>query len=216
VKRKIPCPCDNTFTVEVPESIDLDAQPEYLDKILEGSFMNFICSSCGKKHKPEFPITLLWPSHGYAFEVLPEGERYAFYRRKKERKTEGAAMETIIGYPELADRLTVIRDGLLPIAVEALKYYILLRAEETGKGEEISVWYQNRSSDHLEFHIHGLREGEVAVIRVPLAVYEKTVADFKSHPKGELVSSLHSGTYISVQNMMSPVLPGQFPSGKIQ
>ncbi|MDR3145492.1 MAG: CpXC domain-containing protein [Treponema sp.] len=211
MKRKIPCPCDNTFTVEVPESIDLDAQPEYLDEILRGSFMRFICSGCGKNHKPEFPITLHWPSRGYAFEVLPEGERFSFYRRKKEKQA--AAMETIIGYPELADRLAVIRDGLLPIVVEALKYYILLRAEEAGKEGEISAWYQNRGPDCLEFHIHGLREGEVAVIRVPMTVYEKTAADFRTHPKGELFSSLRSGTYTSVQNMMA-LLPGQFPSGE--
>jgi hypothetical protein len=192
--------------VEVPESIDLDARPEYLDEILQGSFMHFICSGCGKNHKPEFPITLHWPSRGCVFEVLPEGERFSFYRRKKEKKAD--ATETIIGYPEMADRLAVIRDGLAPIVVEALKYYILLRAEETGKAGDISVWYQNRGADSLEFHIQGLREGEMAVIRVPMAVYEKTAADFKSHPKGELFSSLRSGTYVSVQNML--LLPGQF------
>ncbi|MDR1949257.1 MAG: CpXC domain-containing protein [Spirochaetaceae bacterium] len=212
MKRKIPCPCDNTFTVEVPESIDLDVRPEYLTEILNGSFMNFTCSSCGKKHKPEFPITLLWPSRHYTFEVLPEQERLSFYRRKKEKKPEFT--ETLIGYPELADRLVVIRDGLVPIVVEALKYYLLLKAEETNAEGEISVWYQNREADHLEFHLHGLRDGEVAVTRVPVAVYEKTAGDFRSHPKTELFSSLRFGSYISVQNMMAPTLPGTLPAGE--
>jgi hypothetical protein len=214
MKRKIPCPCDNTFTVEVPEVIDLDARPEYLDEILSGSFMNFVCTSCGKKHKPEFPLTLLWPSHECSLEVLPERERFSFYRRKKEKKGETA--ETIIGYPEMADRLAVIRDGLLPIAVEALKYYLLIKAEETNAEKEISAWYQNRGSDCLEFHLHGLREGEVAVMRIPMALYEKTAADFRQHPKTELFASLRSGSYVSVQNTISPGLPLKFPPEGVQ
>jgi hypothetical protein len=55
--------------VDVPEEIDLDTFPGYLDEIMNGSFMNFVCSSCGKKHKPEFPIILRWPSRNCAFEV---------------------------------------------------------------------------------------------------------------------------------------------------
>jgi hypothetical protein len=203
MKRKIPCFCDNAFTVEVPEEIDLDANPEYFDEIDTGVFMNFTCSSCGKIHKPEFPIVLLWPSKKCAFEVIPEQERPAFYRQqKKEKKPKN--IETIVGYPELADRLAVIRDGLTPIVVEALKYYLLLKAEETNPEGEIGIWYQNSGPDYLEFHLHGLKENEVAVTKVPRAVYEKTAADFKKHPKTELFNSLRFGSYTSVQNMMRP------------
>jgi hypothetical protein len=206
MKRKIPCFCDNTFTVEVPEEIDLDLHPQYIDEIMAGSFMIFTCASCGKKHKPEFPITLLWPSHFIRFEVIPELERGEFYRRKKDPpfsvKPPIEKVETIIGYPELADRIAVLRDGLEPYAIEGVKYFLLLKAYETYPEEEISIWYQNRGPEGLEFHIHGLKQDEVAVTRLPLALYEKTLGDYKKHPKGEPFVSLRVRSYLSVQNMM--------------
>jgi hypothetical protein len=203
LKQKIPCFCDNTFSVEIPNEFDLDAQPGYIDEIMEGSFMNFICSSCGKKHKPEFPITVLWPSRNVRLEAIPELDRGEFYRRKKGGK-EKESFETVIGYPELADRIAVIRDGLDPVIIEALKYYFLLKAEEAYPEMDISIWYQNRGPDNLEMHLHGLKENEVAVTRVPMTVYEKTREDYKKNPRGELFTSLRFGSYLSIQNMRRP------------
>jgi hypothetical protein len=200
MKQKIPCPCDNTFSVDVPEEIDLDQDPKYLDEILDGSFMNFTCPSCGKKHKPEFPVTLQWPGRNLRFEILPELERGEFYRRKKDPP----GTETLIGYPEMAERLAVIRDDLEPAAVEALKYYLLAKAEESYPDQEIGIWYQNKGPEHIEFHLHGIREGEVAVSRVPLSTYGRTLEDYKKHPRGEIYRALRCRSYLSVQNMLRP------------
>jgi hypothetical protein len=200
MKQTISCPCENAFSVEAPGEIDLDQRPEYIDEILDGTFMNFFCPSCGKKHKPEFPLILLWSSRGLRIEVLPELDRGEYYRRKKDLP--GA--ETVIGYPEMADRLAVIRDGLEPAAVEALKYYLLLKAEESYPDQDISIWYQNKGPQTIEFHLHGIRDGEVAVSRVPLEIYEKTLANFKKHPKSEVYSTLRLRSYLSIQNMIRP------------
>ncbi|MFP3089779.1 CpXC domain-containing protein [Treponema sp. TIM-1] len=200
MKHKIPCFCDNIFSVEVPGEIDLDAQDEYIEKIMDGSFMNFFCTNCGKKHKPEFPITILWPSRNLRLEVIPELERGEFYRRKKDQEQK----ETVIGYPELSDRIAVYRDRLEPAAIEALKYYLLLKAEETNPDGEISIWYQDKGPESLEFHIHGLKTDEIAVTHLPLELYEKTNRDYKANPRGELFSSLRWRSYLSVQNMMRP------------
>jgi hypothetical protein len=200
MKQKIPCYCDNTFSVEVPAEINLDIQGEYIDKILDGSFMTFFCTSCGKKHKPEFPVTILWPSKDLRLEVLPELDRGEFYRRKKDQDPR----ETVIGYPELSDRIAVYRDGLEPAVIEALKYYLYLKAEETAPDADLGVWYQQKGPEGLKFHIHGLKRDEVAVTVLPLNLYEKTFRDYKSHPKGELFSSLRHRSYLSVQNMRRP------------
>jgi hypothetical protein len=186
--------------VEAPEEINLDEGPEYLDQIMDGSFMNFTCPSCGKKHKPEFPLTVLWPSRGLRLEVLPELDRGEFYRRKKDPP----GTETVIGYPELADRLALIRDGLEPAAAETLKYYLLAKAEESCPDGEISIWYHGRGPEGIEFHLHGIREGEVAVSRVPLGVYERTLEDYKKHPRNEIYRALRRRSYLSVQNMLRP------------
>jgi hypothetical protein len=211
MKRKIPCLCDRVFEVEVPEEINLDTDLVYLDEIRSGRFFSFPCPACGKNHKPEFPLSILWPSKKLRFEVLPEQERSGFYRRKKDAEQKGSdAAETIIGYPEMAERLSVINDGFEPAPVEAIKYFLLLKAEEQYPDEEIEIWYFGFSKggdaigieSFLEFHIHGIKENEVAVMKVPFSLYEKNLNDYKSNPKKEIFNLLKVKTYLSVKNTM--------------
>jgi len=206
MKQKISCPCGNVITADIDEEIDIGKNPGTLDSILNGTFLNFICPGCGKKHKPEFPVVMLWPDKNLRIEVLPELERGAYARRKKDTPH----TETIIGYPELADRLQVYRDGLEPVVIEALKYYLLERAAETWPDLKISVWYHGIASDEgngtqsIEFHLHGIKPDEVAVSRIPWNLYEKNLMDFKKKPRGELFKSLRLRTYLSVNNMIIP------------
>ena len=209
MKRKITCFCDNSFDVEIPEEIDLDSNSSYLDEIQNGSFLLFSCPSCGKKHKPEFPLKVLWPSRKLCFEVFPELDRGEFYRKKKVSAEKNPyVLETLIGYPEMADRLAVIRDGYDPVAVEAIKYFLHLKAEEQYPEDELNIWYYGSSADSeqglLEFHIHGIRKDEVAVMKVPLSLYHKTMNDYKENPKDELFAALRVRTYLSVKNTMIP------------
>ena len=213
MKRKLTCFCENTFEEEVPEEINLE-DSNYLDQIQDGSFLNFSCPSCGKKHKPEFQISILWPSKKIQFEVFPDLDKGEFYRRKKQPEAKASyTLETIIGYPELADRLAVIRDGFEPAAVEAIKYFLYMKAEDQYPDQELEIWYFSPTGtagappaekSTMEFHIHGIRENEVAVMKVPISVYQKTLQDYTENPKDELFSSLKVNSYLSVKNTMRP------------
>ena len=213
MKKKVTCICENSFDVEVIEEINLDEDGKYLDEILNGTFLNFICPGCNKNLKPEFPISVLWPSKKLKFEVIPEMDRGEFYRRKKDdakkenTKKEKPEMdsfsgETLIGYPELADRIALIRDGFEPMPVEAIKYHLQLKAEEQYPDTEMEIWYYGSAPDFLEFHIHGIKENEVAVMKVPMSVYNRTLNDFKEHPKAELYAAIRYRTYLSYKNTM--------------
>jgi len=250
MKQKITCFCENAFDVEIPGEFNLDTGP-YLEEIQNGTFLNFTCSSCGKKHKPEFQITLVWPSKKIRFEVFPELDRGEFYRRKKQPPVkEPYRLETLIGYPEMADRLAVIRDGFEPAAIEAIKYFLHIKAEEQYPEDEPDIWYYGYSggktadekaagagaaagngsntsggksaavnsakaagagaaagadnSGSLEFHIHGIRENEVAVTKVPYSLYQKTLEDYKNKSKSELFNELRVKSYLSVKNTLRP------------
>lgn len=256
MKQRIPCLCDNAFTVELPQEIDLDREGRYLEEILDGSFMNFRCPSCGKLHKPEFAVRLVWPSRNVQLELIPELERGAFLRREsgkgprgiwgggKKRPAAGdpdtgkadLPVETVIGYPELLDRIAVLRDGLDSTAVEAIKYFLLLKAEDSrledppdaGPREntpsppekgELRAWYRRKgpsmdsggTGEILEFHLEGLREGELAVSRIPRSLYEKTLEESRGGKKNDPYRGLCVGTYISARNMFSPLPP--WPAG---
>jgi len=203
MKRKIPCFCENIFVVEVPDEIDLDKDKEYLDKIKNGSFLNYTCTNCGKILKPEFPIMILWPSKNLRFEVLTELDRGEFYRRKKHpTEKKPYPIEAIIGYRELADRIAVIRDGFDPVPIEAIKYYLQLKAEEQHPDEKPEIWYSGSGNGFAEFHIHGIKYNEVAVMKVPLSLYQKTLSDYKKNPGKEVFKILKVRNYLSVKNTM--------------
>ena len=202
MRHKIPCFCDNTFVVDVPEEINLDTDPQYIEDILAGNFMNFSCTSCGKRHKPEFPLTVTWPGKDLALEVLPELDRGLFYRRKEEK--EEVQKETVISYPELSERIAIIKDGLVTEAIEAIKYYLYVKADEAYPEEDVSVWYHSKAENGFEFHIHGIKDNEVAVMRIPQGLYEKTLEDFRTNPSAEPFPSLRVKTYCSIQNMLRP------------
>jgi hypothetical protein len=182
------------------DEIDLDRKSEYIDSICGGSFFTFICPACGKKHRPEYHITVLWPSKRIRFEVIPELGRGEFQRRKKDPPD----TETLIGYPELADRIAVIRDNLEPAAIESLKYFLLLKAEETYPAREIAIWYYGSGEQGIEFHLHGIRDDEVAVVRTPRELYNKQLDDYRKHPQGEIFAALRIRTCLSVQNLRRP------------
>jgi len=178
----------------------LDDNPDQLEKICNGTFMSYDCPECGKKHKPEYIIKLIWKSKKVNFEVLPELERGEFYRRKKDN----SSFETLIGYPEMADRITVIKDDLEPVVIEALKSLLLAKAEETYPEKDIYAWYICKTPKGIEFHLDGIKQDEVAVMIVPHEIYEKTLADYKKRPKNEIFTSLRCRTYLSVQNLYRP------------
>jgi hypothetical protein len=74
----------------------------------------------------------------------------------------------------------------------------------------MDIWYHGfteagdsrETEASLQFHIHGIRKDEVAVMKVPLSLYEKTLDDYKKHPKKEVFSDLRVRTYLSVKNTM--------------
>ena len=200
LKKNIICPCTNTLSFEYEEEPDLDANPQILETIFNGTFMSIACASCGKLHKPEYRITLNWKSKNLRLTALPELERGEFYMKKKENMQN----ETVIGFPEMADRLSVIKDGLEPVVIETLKSYILAKAEESYPDYDINAWYHSALSNGIEFHLDGIRQNEVAVMRIPLEMYDKTLDEFKKHPKKNIFASLRVRTYLSVQNLLRP------------
>ena len=200
MKKNIICPCGKNFPFEFEEELDLDSDPQILESIFNGTFMSISCPSCLKINKPEFKVTLDWKSKNYKLTVIPELERGEFYLNKKEKLPH----DTVVGFPEMADRLAVIKDALEPVVIETLKSYILAKAEENYPDYDINVWYHCTLPSGIEFHLEGIRYDEVAVMRITLEMYNSTLEDFKKHPKKTIYTSLRLRSYMSVQNLLRP------------
>ncbi|MCL2214571.1 MAG: CpXC domain-containing protein [Treponema sp.] len=197
MKRNFSCLCGANVRLDYSEEIDIDENNGYFDEIQNGTFMSVSCSSCGKKHKPELKIIVIWKSKNLKMEVIPELERGEFYRRKKHNQS----VQTIISFPEMADRLAVIKDNLEPVVIETLKSFLLTKAAENYPENDINAWYCCCSQEGIEFHLDGIRQGEIAVMKIPQELYNKTRDDYRKHPKKDIYTSLRVGSYLSVQNL---------------
>ena len=211
--QKITCKCDCSFDVEYEKTIDLDARSAVTEEIKKGAFLSFTCPSCRSKVNIELETEFVWKSKKTTLLFVPEKKRMeclAFCagavridaENNKKVKTEflKKGQTPIIGYPELADRIAVLDSGLDPEIIEAVKFFLLDNGKDI-KGKRIQILFEKLEGEAIEFHVHGLREKEVAVMRVPLSLYQSVETDRKAKKQKEVFQALWLGPYLSYKNI---------------
>ncbi|MDP3178740.1 MAG: CpXC domain-containing protein, partial [Spirochaetaceae bacterium] len=159
-------------------------------------FMTVICPACGTKLKPDLRVRLQSTSRSLDLLLLPELERLSFYR--------GAipvpkGCQILIGFPELYERARIIADGLDPETLEIMKYYIGTKAEEESPEAEIAIAYSGRESAKLTFKVGGLKQGEIALLHVGEATYERTLAEKARTARSNPFERIFKGSYRSIR-----------------
>jgi hypothetical protein len=194
--RKVTCKCECSFDADLPEAIDIDAEVGTLEAILSGEFLETTCPNCGERLRPELEIRLGSKKRGLDLVVLPELERMTLYRGAASIP-KGATV--LVGYRELYERARVIADGLDAEAIEIMKYWLELKAEEQSPSGDIAVSYAGIKEGKLVFHVSGLKEGEVAVLAIGRQTYDKTLADKAKTLRESPFDRMLKGPYKSVR-----------------
>lgn len=194
---KISCYCDNEIEVEVPDAIDLAKHPEKEREILDGSFLSFRCSHCGKILKPEFPMHIVHKEKHLELFFLPELDRGAFSRGKAHYTLNDSTRgRVVIGYPELVEKLKILRDNLDDRIIEIIKFYLLERADTP---DTVRAYYFAKTADAIELHVYGIREEEVGISKVPLHVYEQIAGELDQKATEDPFNSILEPPYVSTQ-----------------
>jgi uncharacterized OB-fold protein len=189
--------CESSFDADLPEEIDLDGMPGTIQDIIEGRFFAVTCPSCGTLLKPELSVRLYSKKRNMDLKVIPEIERLSLYLGKKSVD----AREVLVGYAELYERAKILADGLDPEAIEILKYFLSLKAyDKAPEGAEVRVAYAGLDEGgRLLFHAQGIKEGEVAVLPMARASYDKIAADKAKTMKEEPFDLIFKGPYRSLR-----------------
>jgi hypothetical protein len=203
MKKELICYCESKVELDVPEQIDLSAEPAVRRDILEGRFLTVPCSVCGKLLKPEFPVRLDKAGRGMDIYFIPELDRVAFLREKLSYplpETDRVA----IGYEELVEKLRLADADLDDRVVELIKYYLYTKAVENAEAEgDIRIVFQSRKADTLVFHVHGLKADEVGVLSVPEAMVDKAAAQLEEKMREEPFVGFLRGSYVSLSRIFS-------------
>jgi hypothetical protein len=182
--------------IDVPELVDIDADPALFRQLQDGSFLTVVCPQCGSTLRPELTVRLKSASRNLDAIVLPELDRMAVYRGKADAPK---GVEILVGYAELFERARILRDGLEARTVETIKYYLQGKAEEQEPEADILVLYHALVDGKLEFHIIGMKSGETGIIRLPRESADKAAYDIAR--KDPRFKELFSGQYRSIRKL---------------
>ena len=198
--RKLTCHCEQVFNVDLPEVVNLDSDSTIIKQIADGSFLTCVCPTCETILHTDLMTRLEWPSKKTTLTLIPEIDRFNFLSGMIETEKD---TEILIGFAELADRVAVLDSNLSPLAIEALKYHLSIKARKSGAdGKPVILFEKRTENGDLEFHIHGLKKDEVAITHIPYSLYETVYKDTIANPDNELFTSLRNGAYLSVQNIL--------------
>jgi hypothetical protein len=196
--REITCMCENTFEAELPDSIDLGKNPEYITNILDGTFMSVTCPQCGKLLKPDFPMNIADKKRGINIAYIPELDRDTYHLGKLQYKLDSPT-RVVIGFRELFEKIKAIEDKLDDRVIELIKYYLLTKAVESGTpGDSISIYFEGKTGESLQFNIEGLRKDEIAVSKIDKAMYDKTAKEIDKKSKEEPFRQFLTPPYVSI------------------
>ncbi|MBN2874364.1 MAG: hypothetical protein JXM71_04655 [Spirochaetales bacterium] len=196
--QKVMCRCETVVEIDVPLAVDIDETPETLSALADGDSPSAICPRCGATVRAELPLRVIGKKHGVDLVILPDMERLSAYRGKIDAPGNS---EVLVGYQELFERARILRDDLDPRSVEALKYALQGKAEESEPEADITVLYNGTSGGSLEFHVLGLKSGQTGVVRLPDSMYGKMLATLQNSMQREPYKTLFSGRYRSIRKL---------------
>ncbi|MEW5816032.1 MAG: CpXC domain-containing protein, partial [Spirochaetota bacterium] len=127
--------------------------------------------------------------------LIPEAERNSYLAGRISYET---GKRAVIGYPELLEKLVILRNDLDDEAIEIVKYYVLQKTETEA---EIKILFDTLEGANLVFHIYGLKAGEIGISRITRAFYDKVISVLADKRKEEPFDEILHPPYISIRKI---------------
>ena len=216
IQRNVACPhCDHTTIRTVAESLNGPRVPEIQGDLLAGTFQVFTCAHCRQTYSYDGPLVYVDFDAGHWIAHFPlawerEWQRYeadadANYRHTMEEDapalTESLARNlqrrTVFGLEALREKLLVMRAGLDDVALEVLKFDLLVHVEGLTLDAAQRPRLVGATDDELHFHARPLIDGANPdlVVHVPRARYDEIRGDERWSAMREALSE---GRYVDM------------------
>ena len=197
MQRETLCYCGHTVKHDFPERIDLSKEPDAIEEILDGTFLQISCDACGQILKPDFPLLLEHvpsPTGSLSVEYFPEPDRV----RVMAGKVSSQADRVVIGYPELREKIFIFKSLLDDRVVEILKFLLL---EKAGTEASLTILLEECTDEQLSFYIYGLKEQEVGLTNLSMEIYQKVLARLDEGMQNEAYVQITEPPYVSINKI---------------
>lgn len=115
--EKFNCPnCDNEILFKLNEFVDVSAEPNYKEKILDGSFFTVKCHECGDETFIEYPVMYMDPVKKLNIYMSPEHDGELLNQLNsltvpESDIDEDAVFRLVKGYNELLEKIVIYDRG---------------------------------------------------------------------------------------------------------
>lgn len=190
--EEISCPkCGEKGQITIWESVNVTAQPELREKLLDESMFLWKCPHCGNLvyvtfgflyHDANHQFMLFFDHHtdNQRIEDDPFPEHESLQQFNK-----NYVLRYVYGVHALKEKIFIFEEGLSDIVIEILKYFVrnqVIRLDESdpnfliGKG----IYFTHRSDDNeqLYFTVFSPKKGPVAQFALSMDMYEKCLQKY--------------------------------------
>ncbi|MBN2511191.1 MAG: hypothetical protein JXB03_13005 [Spirochaetales bacterium] len=187
------CYCNNAVEIPVKDEYILD--DDTITSILQGEFLSTSCDRCGKILKPEIPLTFRTLDNEHV-SFIPENERFSTF----ETQQLDSNSLYVIGYPELIEYIHILSKDFKKEIIEIIKLQIIQKVPDPSK---TVILFQDYVDSRLIFHIHGLKDNEIAVMKIPYSLYQSIEKDFRKLIQNDPYKTIVEKPYISVRKHLA-------------
>ena len=170
--RSFKCPyCGQGINIAVSDSINIDAQKEYKERMLKGNYFNCSCLSCNEVFKAEYPLLIENPSNNALIYFVPPRERFKLDKVENMPAVNsfGKKLRIVNTQKELVEKIIEFDDHLEDIIIEYIKTVIFDGLERSQKNKVKDFFYIGMDEEVLKF-VAPTRDGTYN-INVPKKIY---------------------------------------------
>lgn len=221
LSAELPCPsCATPVNFDLVHSVNADRRPDLRVAILDRSFQQQPCPSCGYAFRVEPELNFIDVRRGQWIAVWPSSKREQWDSLEQVSKRAfdaafgaqapaaarelGAGMtaSVVFGWPALAEKLIAKDAGIDDLTLEIAKAALLRNADEIPVGDGGEWRLLGVDGDELVFgRIRAANEELLEVMRGPKALIAELEADAASW--GQLRGDLSKGPYRDLGRLLN-------------
>jgi hypothetical protein len=211
--------CGHLFTLDVVGSVNATGRPDLRAAILDETFQEYTCASCGETARMEPSFTYVDAERGQWIMALPARDMTRYRTREAatadlfdrsygsqapaaaERVGDTMAVRLTFGWPAVREKLYLREVGLDDVVVEQVKLDLYRRLPGAPADAGVEVRLVEFAEGRMRFDwLEAENESLVSSLTIDLELYDAIAAD--SAGWAEIRAVLTDGTFVDMQKTM--------------
>ena len=145
VKKAVVCPtCGEVGKADIYTSVNVSVNPDYRERVLDGSLFSWVCPSCGYSARLTYPVLYNDMKNRFMVYLIPKIDRFQLCDRELEEKysnLRNISKRVVPDFNSFKEKIFIFESRLDDMAVELTKVAISQTVSKRLGGTEVSEGY---------------------------------------------------------------------------